>query len=660
MSRVNRRPQDGRQRVVIENVKPEIDAGRFPVKRTVGEKVTVEADIFADGHDLLSAVLKVRRKQNDKWTETPMAPFGNDRWRGEFAVEEIGAYLYTIEAWVDRFETWRQGLKKKVDAGQDVSLDLSAGALLVERAVKRATGEDKRKLRDHVAALRSDAENKVAREIDDGLTRLMEKYPDRRFAARYEKNLAVVVDREKARFSTWYEAFPRSFARKPGAHGTFQDLEQSLPYVASMGFDVLYLPPIHPIGRSHRKGKNNALAAAPEDPGSPWAIGSEEGGHKSIHPKLGTLEDFKRLVVKAKERGLEIALDIAFQCSPDHPYVKEHPEWFRRRPDGTVQFAENPPKKYEDIVTLDFESDAWRDLWQELKGVVLFWVEQGVRIFRMDNPHTKPFRFWDWLTAEVKERHPDVIFLSEAFTRPKIMYRLAKAGLTQSYTYFTWRRTKAEMVEYFEELTQTDVREFFRPNLWLNTPDILMDYLQEGGRPFFVSRYILAATLGANCGIYGPAFELGENEPREPGSEEYLNAEKYEIKRWDLEKPDSLKELIAAVNRIRKKNPALQSDWSLRFHAVDNDRLICYSKQTGDRTNTVLTVVNLAPVNTESGWVNLSLEALGLDANEFYQVHDLLTDAKYAWRGARNYVELDPKKISAHIFRVENQTQPAG
>ena len=660
MSRVNRRPQDGRQRVVIENVKPEIDAGRFPVKRTVGEKVTVEADIFADGHDLLSAVLKVRRKQNDKWTETPMAPFGNDRWRGEFAVEEIGAYLYTIEAWVDRFETWRQGLKKKVDAGQDVSLDLSAGALLVERAVKRATGEDKRKLRDHVAALRSDAENKVAREIDDGLTRLMEKYPDRRFAARYEKNLAVVVDREKARFSTWYEAFPRSFARKPGAHGTFQDLEQSLPYVASMGFDVLYLPPIHPIGRSHRKGKNNALAAAPEDPGSPWAIGSEEGGHKSIHPKLGTLEDFKRLVVKAKERGLEIALDIAFQCSPDHPYVKEHPEWFRRRPDGTVQFAENPPKKYEDIVTLDFESHAWRDLWQELKGVVLFWVEQGVRIFRMDNPHTKPFRFWDWLTAEVKERHPDVIFLSEAFTRPKIMYRLAKAGLTQSYTYFTWRRTKAEMVEYFEELTQTDVREFFRPNLWLNTPDILMDYLQEGGRPFFVSRYILAATLGANCGIYGPAFELGENEPREPGSEEYLNAEKYEIKRWDLEKPDSLKELIAAVNRIRKKNPALQSDWSLRFHAVDNDRLICYSKQTGDRTNTVLTVVNLAPVNTESGWVNLSLEALGLDANEFYQVHDLLTDAKYAWRGARNYVELDPKKISAHIFRVENQTQPAG
>lgn len=660
MSRVNRLPQDGRQRVVIENVKPEIDAGRFPVKRTVGEKVTVEADIFADGHDLLSAVLKVRRKQNDQWTETPMAPFGNDRWRGEFAVEEIGAYLYTIEAWVDRFETWRQGLKKKVDAGQDVSLDPSAGALLVERAVKRATGEDKRKLRDHAAALRSDAENKVAREIDDGLTRLMEKYPDRRFAARYEKNLAVVVDREKARFSTWYEAFPRSFARKPGAHGTFQDLEQSLPYVASMGFDVLYLPPIHPIGRSHRKGKNNALAAAPEDPGSPWAIGSEEGGHKSIHPKLGTLEDFKRLVVKAKERGLEIALDIAFQCSPDHPYVKEHPEWFRRRPDGTAQFAENPPKKYEDIVTLDFESDAWRDLWQELKGVVLFWVEQGVRIFRMDNPHTKPFRFWDWLTAEVKERHPDVIFFSEAFTRPKIMYRLAKAGLTQSYTYFTWRRTKAEMVEYFEELTQTDVREFFRPNLWPNTPDILMDYLQEGGRPFFVSRYILAATLGANCGIYGPAFELGENEPREPGSEEYLNAEKYEIKRWDLEKPDSLKELIAAVNRIRKKNPALQNDWSLRFHAVDNDRLICYSKQTGDRTNTVLTVVNLAPVNTESGWVNLSLEALGLDANESYQVHDLLTDAKYAWRGARNYVDLDPKPIPAHIFRVENHSNPAG
>ncbi|MGH7767518.1 MAG: alpha-1,4-glucan--maltose-1-phosphate maltosyltransferase, partial [Candidatus Binatia bacterium] len=593
MSRRERFPQDGRRRAVIENVKPEIDGGRFAAKRTQGDKVAVEADIFADGHDLLSAVLQYRKQQDDEPVEAPMAPLGNDRWRGEFTVEEIGTYLYTIEAWVDRFETWRQGLKKKIAAGQDVSLDLLAGASLVERAAKRASGDDKRKLRERADALRSDAEQKIARDAADELSVLMKKYPDRRFAARYGKELAVTVDREKARFSTWYELFPRSFARRPGAHGSFAELEQSLPYVASMEFDVLYLPPIHPIGRDHRKGRNNALTAAPKDPGSPWAIGSTDGGHKSIHPELGTLEDFKRLIAKAEGHGLEMALDIAFQCAPDHPYVREHPEWFRKRPDGTFQFAENPPKKYEDIVPLDFETDAWRELWAELRDVLFFWAEQGVRIFRLDNPHTKPFGFWDWLVAEVKERYPDAIFLSEAFTRPKIMYRLAKTGLTQSYTYFTWRRTKAELVEYFEELTQTDVREFFRPNLWPNTPDILMDYLQEGGRPAFAARYILAATLGANCGIYGPAFELCENQPREAGSEEYLNAEKYEIRRWDLEKPDSLKDLIAAVNRIRQKNPALQSDWSLQFHPVDNDRLICYSKQTGDRANTVLTVVNL-------------------------------------------------------------------
>jgi starch synthase (maltosyl-transferring) len=653
MSRKDRFPQDGRRRAVVENVKPEIDGGRFPAKRTVGDKVAVEADIFADGHDLLSAVLKYRGKNDKGWTEVPMTPLDNDRWRAEFTVEGIGTYLYTIEAWVDRFETWRQGLKKKVAAGQDESLDLTAGASLIERAAKQAAGDDKRKLREQAQALRSDGERKIAGDAGDELSLLMKKYPDRRFASRYEKELAVTVDREKARFSTWYELFPRSFARRPGAHGSFAELEQSLPYVASMGFDVLYLPPIHPIGRDHRKGRNNALTAAPEDPGSPWAIGSTGGGHKTIDPALGTLEDFKRLIAKATGHGLEIALDIAFQCAPDHPYVREHPEWFRKRPDGTVRFAENPPKKYEDIVPLDFETDAWRELWAELRDVVFFWAEQGIRIFRLDNPHTKPFRFWDWLVAEVKERYPDVIFLSEAFTRPKIMVRLAKAGLTQSYTYFTWRRTKAELVEYFEELTQTELREFFRPNLWPNTPDILMDYLQEGGRPAFAARYILAATLGANCGIYGPAFELCENKPREPGSEEYLNAEKYEIKRWDLEKPDSLKDLIAAVNRIRKENPALQSDWSLRFHAVDNDRIICYSKQTEDRANTVLTVVNLACVNSESGFVNLSLAALGLDNDGPYQVHDLLTDARYTWRGARNYVELDPKKIPAHIFRVE-------
>jgi starch synthase (maltosyl-transferring) len=649
---MGRLPADGRQRAVIENVTPEIDGGQFAIKRVIGETIVVEADIFADGHDLLRAVLKHRGRDKDTWTETAMEPLGNDRWRGSFTVEEMGRYLYTLEAWVDRCETWRHGLEKKIDAGQDVSSDLLAGVALVQDAVRRAD-EDKEDLKAFAAMLRSHAEKKMVPEIGPDFLRLMDRYPDRRFATRYEKELAVTVDRKKAGFSTWYELFPRSFTNRPDAHGSFRDLEKSLSYVASMGFDVLYLPPIHPIGRSHRKGKNNTLGVGPHDPGSPWAIGSEEGGHKAIHPQFGTLEDFKRLVARTKTYGMEIALDIAFQCSPDHPYVKQHPEWFRKRPDGTVQYAENPPKKYEDIVPLDFETKAWRSLWEELKSVVVYWAEQGVRIFRLDNPHTKPFRFWDWLVREVKERFPDVIFLSEAFTRPKIMQRLAKAGLTQSYTYFTWRRGKAELIEYFEELTQTDVREYFRPNLWPNTPDILMDYLQKGGRPAFMSRYVLAATLGANCGIYGPAFELIENRPREAGSEEYLNSEKYEIKRWDLEKPDSLKDFIAAVNRIRKENAALQSDRGLHFHALDNPQMICYSKSTAEKENVILTVVNLDWKYVQSGWVDLSLEPLGLGAGETYRVHDLLTDARYTWRGARNYVELRPSAIPAHIFRIE-------
>jgi starch synthase (maltosyl-transferring) len=650
---MGRFPADGRQRVVIENVKPEIDGGRFAIKRIVGETVTVEADIFADGHDLLRAVLKHRSRKKDPWTETAMEPLGNDRWSSGFTAERMGRYHYTIEAWVDRFGTWRQGLEKKIAAGQEVSSDLLAGAALVQRAARRAEGADKERLKAGAAVLSAQVEKKNGAAVDPGLVQLMEKYPDRRFATRYEKKLAVTVDRARAGFSTWYELFPRSFANRPNAHGSFRDLERSLSYVASMGFDVLYLPPIHPIGRAHRKGKNNALEAGARDPGSPWAIGSDEGGHKSIHPQLGTLADFKRLVARAKDHGMEVALDIAFQCAPDHPYVKEHSDWFRKRPDGSLQYAENPPKKYEDIVPLDFETKAWRDLWEELKSVIVYWAEQGVRIFRLDNPHTKPFRFWDWLVREVKKQFPDVLFLSEAFTRPKIMQRLAKGGLTQSYTYFSWRRTKAELVEYFEELTQTDVREYLRPNLWPNTPDILMDYLQQGGRATFMARYVLAATLGANCGIYGPAFELMENRPREAGSEEYLNAEKYEIKRWDLEKPDSLKDFIAAVNRIRRENPALQSDRSLRFHALDNPQMICYSKSTADRENMILTVVNLDWKYVQSGWVDLTLEPLGLAAGESYRVHDLLTDARYPWRGSRNYVELRPSALPAHIFRIE-------
>jgi len=647
--------KEGRTRVVIEGVKPEIDGGRFPIKRTIGEKVVVEADIFADGHDALSCVLKYRREEDSHWIEVPMKFLVNDRWRGEFMVGEVGRCLYTIEAWVDGFKTWHRGFEKKVEAGQDVSVDILAGALLIEEASKRASGQDQTRLQAYAASLRSNRGEKIALASKDEPFRLMEGYPDRRFATLYDKQLAVVVERKMARFSAWYELFPRSCASEPGRHGAFKDCELRLPYIASMGFDVLYLPPIHPIGRSYRKGKDNALSAAPGDPGSPWAIGSGEGGHKSVHPQLGTLEDFNRLVAKAGEYGLEIALDIALQCTPDHPYVKEHPEWFRKRPDGTIQYAENPPKKYQDIYPLNFQTKRYQELWNELRDVVFFWIEQGIRIFRVDNPHTKPFGFWEWLIGEVRKDHPEVIFLSEAFTRPKVMYRLAKLGFSQSYTYFAWRNTKWELAQYFMELTQTDIREFLRPNLWPNTPDILTEYLQFGGRPAFMTRLVLAATLGANYGVYGPAFELCENQPREAGSEEYLNAEKYESKHWDIERAESLRDLMARVNRIRKENPALQSDWSLRFHEVDNDQLICYSKQTEDQANVLLTVVNLDPHHTQSGWVNLSLEVLGLDPTQPYQVHDLLTDARYLWHGARNYVELDPRVIPAHIFRVRHR-----
>jgi starch synthase (maltosyl-transferring) len=466
-----------------------------------------------------------------------------------------------------------------------------------------------------------------------------------------------VVDREKARFSTWYEMFPRSCGLESGRHGTFKDCMARLPYVAAMGFDVLYLPPIHPIGRTHRKGDNNNPVAGPDDPGTPWAVGSEEGGHKSLHPQLGTLKDFRDFVTSARGYDIEIALDIAFQCSPDHPYVEEHPEWFRRRPDNTVQFAENPPKKYEDIYPFDFETYSWQELWHELKSIVTFWIEQGIRIFRVDNPHTKPFHFWQWLITEIKKSYPDVIFLSEAFTRPKVMYRLAKLGFTQSYTYFAWRNTAWELTQYFTELTRGNAREYFHPNLWPNTPDILTEYLQFGGRPAFMARLVLAATLGANYGIYGPAFELCENRPKEPGSEEYLDSEKYEVKNWDISGPDSLKDFVARVNQIRRENAALQGDWSLRFHEVDNTQLICYSKHTDDFSNVVLVVVNLDPHHTQSGWVEFPLEELGIDPQRSYQMHDLLSGARYLWRGTRNYVELNSQVAPAHIFRMRRRVR---
>jgi starch synthase (maltosyl-transferring) len=467
---------------------------------------------------------------------------------------------------------------------------------------------------------------------------------------RHAKELAVSVDPVKARFSAWYELFPRSVSSKPGAHGTFKDLIARLPYVAEMGFDVLYLPPIHPIGKTHRKGKNNALKAGPNDPGSPWAIGDETGGHKAVHPALGTLEDFRALVSAAQEHGLEIALDIALQCSPDHPYLKEHPEWFKARPDGSLRFAENPPKKYEDIYPLDFTCQDFMPLWEETKSIFEFWADQGVRIFRVDNPHTKPFGLWEWLIGGLRRKNPDLIFLAEAFTRPKVMARLAKAGFSQSYNYFPWRNSKWELESYFHELTHTEVKEFLRPNLWPNTPDILTEYLQFGGRPAFVVRHVLAATLGASYGIYGPAFELCDNAAREPGHEEYKDSEKYELKQWPIERKDSLRQSITRVNRIRRENAALQSDSSLRFLRCDNEAIICYMKQSGE--NTVLVIVNLDPNHKQAGWVELPLAEFGLAADKPYQMHDLLAERHYLWRGPRNYVELDPKGVPAHIFRL--------
>jgi starch synthase (maltosyl-transferring) len=648
---------DGRRRVVIENVRPQIDCGRFSIQRVVGETVVVEADVFADGHDQVACQLLYWRENDKEVLSLPMAPVGNDRWRGEFPVLQVGRYKYMVEGWIDRIATWRGDLVKRIDAGQDVHVELLIGAQIIEEVAVRATSEDAELFRRAVRRLRDKEghESKKDAALDLELLKAVQRYPERHLVTRYEKDLGVVVDREKARFSTWYEVFPRSCAAERRKHGTLLDCAANLPYIASMGFDVVYLPPIHPIGQNFRKGKNNSISAKPDDAGSPWAIGSAEGGHTSIHPQLGTLEEFKEFIRKANGFGLEVALDLAFQCAPDHPYVKQHREWFRTRPDGTIQYAENPPKLYQDIVPFDFESADWHALWMELKEVVLFWVNQGVRIFRVDNPHTKPFSFWEWLIQEVKEKDPDVLFLAEAFTRPRVMYRLAKIGFSQSYTYFTWRNNKQELTDYFNELTQTEVREYFRPNLWPNTPDILPEFLQSGGRPAFVTRFILAATLGANYGIYGAAFELCENTPFQAGSEEYLNSEKYELKHRDLDSPWSLKDLIARTNRIRKENPALQSNRNLRFHGTDNSSLICYSKATHDFTNVIIVIVNLDPRQHQASWIDLDLNSLGVDAARGFEVHDLLSDGRYQWRGARNYVELLPESRPAHILRVRRE-----
>jgi starch synthase (maltosyl-transferring) len=644
------------RRVVIEGVQPQVDAGRFPIKRTVGDKVQVRGDIYADGHDLLRAVLLYKREQEKTWTEREMRLINNDRWGAEFAVEELGRYIYSLAAWVDEWGSWSAGLRKKVDAAQDVSIDVLVGVELLQAAARRAHGADAKKLTDAAARLKDVAARDQVAAVklvgDIELAAMVNRNRGRDADTRYEQELAIVVDPVRARFSTWYEMFPRSVTTDPKRHGTFRDCIDRLGYIAGMGFDVLYLPPVHPIGMTERKGKNNSTTPAPSDIGSPWAIGGKEGGHKAIHPQLGTLEDLKALQKAARELGIEIALDIAFQSSPDHPYVKEHREWFKMRPDGTVQYAENPPKKYQDIYPFHFEGEHSRELWEELKSVFVYWAEQGIRIFRVDNPHTKPFAFWEWAIAEVKRAYPDAIFLSEAFTRPKVMYQLAKLGFTQSYTYFAWKNSSYELQEYFTEISESGVLEFFRPNLWPNTPDILNEYLQKGGRPAFVTRLILAATLGASYGIYGPAFELCESRPVREGSEEYLDSEKYQIRIWDINNPNSLRDLITHVNGIRQSSPALQQNLGLTFHPVDNDQLVAYSKVTEDGTDQILVVANVDPRNVQAGFVSVDVEELGMGVDESYQVHDLLTDVRYVWHGSRNYVQLNPTVLPAHIFRV--------
>jgi starch synthase (maltosyl-transferring) len=650
-------PSGGRVRAVIEGISPQVDHGRFAVKRTLGDRVDVEADCFTDGHDVVACRVRFRREDDPAWSEAAMELLGNDRWRGTFTVTSIGRYRYTVTAWVDPFLSWRHDFARRIE-DDDIRVAARVGAGLVASAAQRADGEAARRLAAWSRELATLEDPATLREIglDDTLAEVAMRHPDRSLATTYPIEFPLVVDRERARFSSWYEMFPRSCSSQPSRHGTFRDCEARLPYVASMGFDVLYLPPIHPIGRLRRKGPNNLLAAGPDDVGSPWAIGASEGGHMAVHPLLGTLDDFRRLLARARETGIELALDIAFQCAPDHPYVDAHPEWFRHRPDGSVQYAENPPKRYQDIYPFNFESEAWVPLWEELGDIFAFWIGEGVRIFRVDNPHTKAFPFWEWAIGRIKREHPDVILLSEAFTRPKVMHRLAKLGFTQSYTYFAWRNTKHELTAYFTELTAGPGREYFRPNCWPNTPDILPENLQFGGRAAFMARLVLAATLAGNYGIYGPAFELLENTPREQGAEEYLHSEKYELRHWELERPDSLAPFIARVNAARRDNPALQRDGGLVFVSVDNDELIAYAK-VADDGNAVLVVVNLDPHHVQSGWVTLDLAFLGLAADRAFQMHDLLSGARFLWSGPRNFVQLDPARAPAHLFRLRKRVR---
>lgn len=670
---------EGRARVVVEDVQPQIDYGRFSVKRIIGDEIQVTAAVYGDGHDHIAARVLYRHDTGSEWHSVKMEALGNDLWSARFTLDALGEWQFRVEGWVDHFDTWASDLAKRIaaqpdgatiDAGQentdkdlqagsnvvpelarDIQLAFRTGAGLLNQLAANVIGPDAKKLTDFASSLCRLADQGATRydnPLTDSLKELTERYPDLRFSTK-SADYRVWVDRERARFSTWYEFFPRSVGEH-GRHGRLCDAARHIPQLAAMGFDVIYFPPIHPIGNAFRKGRNNNVVAAAEDVGSPWAIGSEQGGHTAIAPELGTPEDFDEMVRVAQDSGVEIALDIAFQCSPDHPWVKAHPEWFSIRPDGSIQYAENPPKKYQDIYPLNFESSDWQGLWEELCDVFLFWAERGVRIFRVDNPHTKALPFWEWCIDTVKKRYPDALFLAEAFTRPHVMYGLAKRGFSQSYTYFTWRNTKTELTSYLTELTTLPVRDFFRPNLWPNTPDILPELLQKGGRAAFVQRAVLATTLGSSYGIYGPAFELMDHVPVREGSEEYLDSEKYQLRLWARERKDSLMPLLQILNRARQQHPSLQRNETLRFHEIGNPNLLCYSKRWGD--DVILTVVNLDTAFAQSGWTDLNMDELGLKHDDRYTVRDLLRDGLYEWSGPSNYVLLDPAVMPAHVFHL--------
>ncbi|TLV02578.1 alpha-1,4-glucan--maltose-1-phosphate maltosyltransferase [Dyadobacter luticola] len=647
--------QDGRKRVVISNVAPQVEEGRFQAKRAIGESVVFSADIFGDGHDSLAASVIFKHESDQFWGDVPLQYVINDRWQTTWTPEKPGIYEYRFTGWIDHFTTWKKGLLKKFQAGQDISVEILIGAEILEEARSLANQEYVDDFDKWIDGLKNTHDPEwalnlaLSEEVESAMSKI--RYTDR--ITVFDQTFKLEVERKKAAFSTWYELFPRSASTLPDTHGTFKDVQKLLPKVAKMGFDVLYFPPIHPIGEMKRKGKNNSLTPSETDPGSPWAIGNRLGGHKSVHPELGSMEDFEALIADADKLGIEIAMDIAYQCAPDHPYVKEHPQWFKWRPDGTVQFAENPPKRYEDILPFDFETKDWQNLWNELKSVIDFWIEKGVHIFRIDNPHTKAFAFWEWMIGEVRKVHPEVLFLAEAFTRPRVMERLAKIGFNQSYTYFTWRNSKWELEQYLYELTKTDQQYYFRPNFWPNTPDILPHHLVEGGENAHITRFILAATLSSNYGMYGPVYEYGVNTPH-PGKEEYTDNEKYEIKHWDWDRYSRTREIITRVNRIRKENPALQTTWNINFTETNNDSVIAYTKTDEASGNRLIIAVNLDNWNTQGAHIKVPIHQFGIHWDQPYTVRDMLSGERYHWRGEYNYVQMNPYEMPAHILKIEN------